>query len=91
MTNFRLQISKLKEFADDNFEFDENGGKFSKRLENTVEKGDFSFSHSVFKRFLLQTRKNQGLFGKGLNYVEDVHFYGLLDVFCCTCHFHISP
>ena len=27
---------------------------------------NFSFSHSVFKRLLLQTRKNQGLFGKGL-------------------------
>ena len=27
---------------------------------------NFSFSHSVFQRFLLQTRKNQGLFGKGL-------------------------
>ena len=28
---------------------------------------NFSFSHSVFKRLRLQTRKNQGLFGKGLN------------------------
>ena len=27
---------------------------------------NFSFSHSVFKRLILQTRKNQGLFGKGL-------------------------
>ena len=27
---------------------------------------DFSFSHSVFKRLVLQTHKNQGLFGKGL-------------------------
>ena len=27
---------------------------------------NFSFSNSVFKRLLLQTRKNQGLFGKGL-------------------------
>ena len=32
MTNFRY--SKLKEFADDNFKFDENGWKFSKRVEN---------------------------------------------------------
>ena len=29
--------SKLKEFADDYFEFDENGRKFSKWVENTVE------------------------------------------------------
>ena len=27
---------------------------------------NFSFSHSVFNRLLLQTRKNQGLFRKGL-------------------------
>ena len=30
---------------------------------------NFSFSHSVFKRLPLQTCKNQGLFGKGLNFV----------------------
>ena len=28
---------------------------------------NFSFSHSVFKRLVLQTHKNQRLFGKGLN------------------------
>ena len=33
-----LDSSKLKEFADDNFKFDENGTKFSKRVENTVGK-----------------------------------------------------
>ena len=69
----------MKEFADDNSKFDENGKKLSKRVENTEEKGEiahyeqflitsnFSFSHSVIKRLVLQTRKNQGLFGKGLN------------------------
>ena len=31
--------SKLEEFADDNFKFDENVKKFSKRVENTVGKG----------------------------------------------------
>ena len=34
-----LESSKLKEFADDNFKFDENDRKFSKRVENTVGKG----------------------------------------------------
>ena len=29
----------------------------------------FLLSHSVFKRLVLQTHKNQGLFGKGLNRV----------------------
>ena len=31
-----LDLSKLKEFADNNFKFDENGGKFSKREGNIV-------------------------------------------------------
>ena len=30
-----LDSSKLKEFADDKFKFDENGRKFSKQVENT--------------------------------------------------------
>ena len=37
-----LDTSKLKEFADDNFKFDENGRKFFKQVENTVGKGQFS-------------------------------------------------
>ena len=35
-----LDSSKLKDFADDNFIFDENGMKFSKWVENTVGKGE---------------------------------------------------
>ena len=34
-----MDSSKLKEFSDDNFKFDENGRKFSKSVENTVGKG----------------------------------------------------
>ena len=34
--------SKLKEFADDNFKFGENGGKFSERGESTVGKEEIS-------------------------------------------------
>ena len=68
-----LDPSKVKKFADDNFKFDENGRKISKQVKNTVGRGEiahyeqFSFSHSVFKRLVLQTRENQGLFGKGIN------------------------
>ena len=68
-TSFRL--FQIKEFADDNSKFDKNGVKFSKRVDKLWEKekllvtSNFSFSHSAFKRRLLQTRKNQGLFGKG--------------------------
>ena len=69
-----LGSSRLKEYADNNFKFDENGRKFAKRVENTVGKGEiacyeqFFLSLSVFKRLVLQTRKNQGLFRKGLIY-----------------------
>ena len=34
--------------------------------EKLLVTSNFSFSRSVFKRLVLQTRKNQGLFGKGL-------------------------
>ena len=37
-----LDRSKLKQSADDNFEFDENSRKFSKRVENTVGKGEIA-------------------------------------------------
>ena len=66
-----LDSSKQEEFADNNFIFNENGRKLSKLVENTVGKGEiitsnFSFSRSVLERLILQTRENQGLFGKGL-------------------------
>ena len=60
--NNKFYSSKLK---DDNLKFDANdkilltGGKHCEKMSN------FSFSHSVFKRVVLRTRKNQGLFGKG--------------------------
>ena len=37
-----LDSSKLKEFADDNFKFEENGRKLSKQVENTVGKGEIA-------------------------------------------------
>ena len=45
-----LDWSKLKEFADDNFKFDENSRKFSRRVENTVEKGEIA-RYEQFLRF----------------------------------------
>ena len=41
--------SKLKESADNNFKFDENGRKLSKRVENTVGKGEIA----RYEQFLL--------------------------------------
>ena len=61
--------SKLNDFADYNFKFDENGGKLYKGVENPVGKGEIA----CYGQFLLlpqcfhKTHKNQGLFGKGLN------------------------
>ena len=37
-TRQNLDSSKLKEFEDDNIKFDENERKFSKRIDNTVDK-----------------------------------------------------
>ena len=39
----------MKDFADDNFKFDENGRKLSKAVENTVGKGEIA----RYEQFLL--------------------------------------
>ena len=44
-----LDRSNLKQSADDNFKFDENSRKFSKRVENTVGKGEIA----RYEQFLL--------------------------------------
>ena len=40
--NFFLDSSKLKESKDNNLKFEENSRKFSKRVENTVRKGNIA-------------------------------------------------
>ena len=45
-----LDSSKLKEFADDDFKFDENCRKLSKWVENTVGKGEIA-GYEQFLRF----------------------------------------
>ena len=42
-------FSELKDLADDNFKFDENGRKLSKPVENTVGKGEIA----RYEQFLL--------------------------------------
>ena len=44
-----LDFSKVKEFADDNFKFEENGSKISKWVENIAGKGEIA----CYKQFLL--------------------------------------
>ena len=66
-----------------------------KGVENAVGKGEivtsnFSFSHFVFERFSVQTHKNQGLFGKGLNFnhfCDKFHSSGSCK--CCTIYQYI--
>ena len=41
-------------------------GRKLRKWEKLLETSNFFFSPSVFKRLVLQTCKNQGLFGKGL-------------------------
>ena len=50
-----LDSSKLKEFADVNFKFDQNGRKLSKRVENTVGKGETAHKGEIarYEQFLL--------------------------------------
>ena len=47
-------------------------------MEKLVVMGNFAFSHSAFKRFVLQTCKNKGLFGKGL---KPIHCFLQLSMF----------
>ena len=68
-----LDTSKLKEFADNNFKFDEMAESFTiakktlRDKEKLLVTSNISFSHSVFKRLIVQTLFNKGLFGKGLS------------------------
>ena len=61
----------MQRVADDNFNFDQNGKKVLKigktLLENKIllVMSNFSVTHNVFKRLVLQRRKNKGLSGKG--------------------------
>ena len=54
-----------------------------KWVENTEKKekllvmSNFSFSHSVFQGLVLQTRENQGLFGKGLTESQYINTFSL--------------
>ena len=55
-----LDSSNQKEFEDDNSKSDENGRKFSERVENSV-----SFSQSVFKKLVCRRVRTRACLGKG--------------------------
>ena len=61
-----LDFSKLKELADNNFKFNENGRKFSKWAENTAGKGEISPFPTVFSKHLYCRHvKTRACLGKG--------------------------
>ena len=58
-----LNRSHLRQSADNNFKFDENSRKFSKRVENTLGKGEIAH----YQQFLLfPTVFSKGLFPRGV-------------------------
>ena len=66
-----LDSSKLKEFADDTFKFDENGRKLFKQVENTVEKGEIARLRAISP---FPTVFSKGLFPWG---VKRCHCVGM--------------
>ena len=80
MTNFRL---KLKELADDNSKFDENGREFSERVENAEGKGEiarydqFLLFPQCFNRLVQGTCKNQRLIWERVNSYPNNVFWTL--------------
>ena len=66
-----LDSSKLKEFEDDNFKFDENRSKLSKWVENTVGKGEIALLRAIAP---FPTVFSKGLFTRG---VKRCHCVGM--------------
>ena len=91
----------LKEFADDNFKFDESGRRFTPmRIENTVGKGEIArykqlLLSQCFKRLKLQTHKKTGLVWERVNcpsqisslilFILHFHFFLLLEKALINC------
>ena len=65
-----LYSSKLKDTADNDFKFEENGGKCSSRVENSVGKGEiaqydqFLLFPQCFQKTCIANMANKALFGK---------------------------
>ena len=74
-----LESSKLKEFADNDFEVDENGRKFPKWIENTTAKGEIAFLKLVWESAKISRVKNMSVFPSVL--FEDIHYNELLESF----------
>ena len=69
----------MKEFADDNFKFDENGRKLSRWVENTVGKGEIA----RYEQFLLFLQCFQKACFSGASKGVNVWEWVRLHLFCC--------
>ena len=75
-----LHSSKLKEFAYDNFNSDENGRKFFKRIENNVGKGEiarneqFLFFQQSFQKTYTTDMWKPGFFWERVKEIEFIYF-----------------
>ena len=71
MVNVKVYVNKKtdRQMGKKNFwrKVHKIGKKTMGKKEKLLDMRNFSFSHSVFKRLVLQTRKIKGLFGKGFN------------------------
>ena len=83
----------MKEFADDNFKFDENGRKLSKWVENTVGKGEIAH----YEQFLLFPQCFQkvcfpgaSLCGNGLTHQQQTAFENIVGTQADNCIPHLS-
>ena len=64
-----------------------NGYKTLREKEKLLVSSNFSFPHRVFKRLVLQTHKNQGLFGKELtlSQTSPCFYVSVVQVFLKHC------
>ena len=81
LPNDKFWTFQQKEFAD-KFEIkmaeSSRKGKKAQWEEKLLVKSNFSFSHCLCKRLVLQTCKNKGFFGKGLRHIFDLRFGALI-------------
>ena len=56
-------------FAHNNFKLDENGGEFSKWVENTMGAKEIAFSHGVFKYLYCRHVETRACLGKIFRFV----------------------
>ena len=70
-----LDSFKLKEFADNNYKFDENGRKFFLKKEDTARKGEIAYYEQFplfpqcFQKICTAHTYKQGLVWEWLNFV----------------------